>query len=162
MDADPESSTRRESDLALPEGLEAGMMGGLVVVLVYLVPDLLAGDWLRTPARLGALLLYGPDTLGGRDSAGGFAALYTALHFAAWAAAGFTASAGFSLAARRPGLRWLPAVAFGLWIGAMLAADFWIARGPMPSAHLWVGSLAGGLTLAAYLAWRHPAAFPRP
>lgn len=149
-------TARRESDLALPEGLEAGLLGGLVVVVVYLVPDMLAGDWLRTPTLLGALLLYGSPVSESSLATGGLAGIYTVLHFACWAIAGFAASALFRRVERRPALRRLPAIVFAVWIVAMVAFDFWIAANAPWAAHLWIGSVVAGLAMAAYLAWRHP------
>ena len=57
--ADPGGA--RESDLALPEGVEVGLIGALAVVAVYLVHDLTTSDWLYTPTVLGTLLRSGPD-----------------------------------------------------------------------------------------------------
>lgn len=152
-----EPTTRRESDLALPEGLEAGLVGGLIVVVVYLVPDILAGNWLRTPSLLGALL-FGYETPEAPATSGGLAAAFTLVHFGAWAVAGFAGSALMRLVEARPDLRRLPLIVFGLWIAAMVALDLWLWAVHLPGAHLWVGSLVAGLAVIAYLTWRHPTA----
>lgn len=152
----PESPVRTESDLSLPEGLEAGAIGGLAVVLVYLVPDLLAGDWLRTPALLGGLLLSGVGPHDGL-TAGGLAAVFTTLHFTAWAAAGFAASALVRLTEQRHDRGRLLAIVCGVWIAGMVGLDVLLLAEHLPAAHLWIGSVVGGLAMAAYLSWRHPA-----
>jgi hypothetical protein len=150
-----DSSARRESDLVMPEGLEAGVLGGLVVVLVYVVPDMMSGDWLRTPARLGAVL-FGRAAQETPIASGGLAGAYTFVHFAGWAITGFAASALMRLAERRPDLRRLPPIAFAVWIACMLAFDLWLASADLPVVHLWAGSLVSGAAVGAYLIWRHP------
>lgn len=158
----PQLPARSESDLSLPEGLEAGAIGGLVVVLVYLVPDLLAGDWLRTPTLLGGILLGGSAAPSNPVSAGGLAAVYTLVHFAAWAVAGFAAVALVRRAERRPELRAVLPIACAVWIALMVAADLWLAATALRAAHLWVGSVMAGLAVGAYLVWRHPALLEKP
>lgn len=152
-----ESTTRRESDLALPEGLEAGVLGGLIVVVVYLVPDVLAGNWLRTPSLLGSLL-FDSEAQASQATSGGLAAAFTMVHFGAWAIAGFAGSALMRLVERRPDLHRLPAIVFCVWIAAMVALDLWLWAVHLPVAHLWIGSLVAGAAVGVYFRWRHPAA----
>jgi hypothetical protein len=154
-------SAQRESDLTLPEGLEAGLIGALAVVAVYVVHDLTTPDWLYTPTVLGTLLVSGPDaaSMVAADTTAaepGVAALYHALHFALWIAAGFAASALMKLAERRPGLRVLPLLAFAALIGSFFALDSVVDATGIGTLHLWAGGLAGALAIGAYLLWRHP------
>lgn len=151
-----ESTTRRESDLVVPEGLEAGLIGGLTIVMVYLVPDVLAGSWLRTPSLLGALL-FGAEPQEAQAASGGLAAAFTVVHFGAWALAGFAASWLTALAERRSDLRRVPAIVLWLWIAAMVGLDLWLRAAHLPTAHLWVGSVVAGIAVGAFLTWRHPA-----
>jgi hypothetical protein len=157
---EPKPGIRRDSDLALPEGLEAGLVGGLAVVLVYLVPDWMSGDWLRTPALLGSLLLMA-STQEAALPQGGLAGIYSLVHFGAWAIAGFGASAVLRAAEGRDDLRHLPAVAFMAWITSAVMLDLWLAQEGLPVARLWAGTLIGALAFAAYLMWRHPSAGTR-
>lgn len=157
MASSDEAPARSESDLVMPEGLEAGLLGGLAVVATYLVPDWLSGDWLRTPTLLGRYVLYGAGQQEAAVAETGLAALFTVLHFGAWTAAGFAGSLLVGAVDRRPDLRWLPLVVLGVWVGAMVALDLWIAALALPELHLWVGSVLGGAVLGAYLVWRHPA-----
>jgi hypothetical protein len=146
---------RRESDLALPEGLEAGIVGGITVVAVYLIPDILSGDWVRTPAVLGGMLLgIHPDEV--PLGSGGLVAIYTLVHFAAWAIAGFAGSALMRMAERDPAMRRVPLTVFGIWLVAALMIDLWIAGLGLPITPLWAASLISGCTFGAYLLWRHP------
>jgi hypothetical protein len=154
-------SEQRESDLTLPEGLEAGLIGALAVVAVYLVHDLTTPDWLYTPTVLGTLLYSGPDaaSMVAADTTAaepGVAALYNGLHFALWIAAGFAASALAKLADRRPAMRVLLLVAFAAMIAFFFALDSEVDATGIGTLHLWAGGLAGALAISAYLLWRHP------
>ena len=127
-----EPGGRRESDLALPEGVEVGLIGALAVVAVYVAHDLTTGDWLYTPTVLGTLLYAGPDAASmvvADPSAAepGVAALYSFVHFGAWMIAGFIASALVKLAARRPEMRFLPLLSFATLIAFFFALDAQVA-----------------------------------
>lgn len=146
---------RRESDLLLPEGLEAGIVGGISVMAVYLLPDIASGDWVRTPTELGGLLL-GIDPSEVAGGRGGLVAIYTVVHFAAWAIAGFAGSALLGRVERRPELRRVPPTLFGIWLIGSVMLDLALVGEHVPIVPLWAGSLVGGCTFAAYLVWRHP------
>jgi hypothetical protein len=163
--ADPGS--RQESDLALPEGIEVGLIGAFAVVAVYLAHDLTTGDWLYTPTVLGTLLHAGPDaaSMVVADPAAaepGVAALYSFAHFGAWMVAGFVASALMKLAVRRPEMRFLPLLAFATLIAFFFALDSEVDATGIGRLHLWAGGLAGALSIAAYLLWRHPSVMRAP
>jgi hypothetical protein len=158
-------SAQRESDLALPEGVEAGLVGALAVVAVYIIHDLTTPDWLYTPTVLGTLLYSGPDaaSMVAADTTAaepGVAALYNGVHFAVWIAAGFAASALMKLAERRPGFRVLTLLAFVALIACFFALDAEADATGIGTLHLWAGGLAGALAIGAYLLWRHPAVMP--
>ena len=145
----------------MPEGLEAGLLGGLAVVATYLVPDWLSGDWLRTPRLLGSYLLHGAGAQDAPALGSGLAAVFTLVHFGAWVLAGFAGSLLLYRVEGQLGLRWLPRLLLLAWVAAMVGLDLWIARAALPPPHLWVGSVMGGVVMGAYLLWRHPA-FARP
>lgn len=157
--ADPRGE--RESDLALPEGLEAGLCGGFAVVAVYLIHDLGTSDWLYTPTVLGTLLYSGPDaaSMVVADPAAaepGMAVIYHFLHFALWVIAGFVSAALVKLSERRPPLRFIPVLAFFTLIAFFFALDGEVYATGIGRLHLWAGGLAGAAALTAYLLWRHP------
>jgi hypothetical protein len=163
--ADP--GGRRESDLALPGGIEVGLIGALAVVAVYLVHDFTTGDWLYTPTVLGTLLYAGRDAASmvvADPSAAepGVAALYSFVHFGAWMIAGFIASALVKLAARRPEMRFLPLLSFVTLIVFFFALDDQVDATGIGRLHLWAGGLAGALSIAAFLLWRHPGVMRAP
>jgi hypothetical protein len=155
-DAAKPSSRWLQPGLALPEGLEAGLIGGLAVVLVYGAWDLLLGEPLRTPSVLGNLLLYGGA--GGSEPTGDTAAAvtYHVAHFAAWTAIGFAASWVFTRARESEAASWLLRVGT---IGAVLvlvALDGAVHGSGLSRLHLWAGGLAGLASMGAFLTWRHP------
>jgi hypothetical protein len=127
------------------------------VVVAYLIPDWLGGDWLRTPTLLGSYLFQAAGQDGEAIAETGIAALFTLLHFGGWALAGFAGSLLVGIADRRPQMRWLPLLALCVWIGCTVILDLWISASALPAAHLWVGSAMGGAVMGAYLIWRHPA-----
>ena len=143
--------------LVLPEGIEAGLIGGLAVAGVVLAHDAWLGDPMRTPALLGALLVGGAGAARVAEPAAGSAALYHAVHFFAWVALGFAAS-GIFRRAERSGARWLPPLAALLAVLALAGLDAQVARAGIERLHLWVGGLAGIASMGAFLAWRHPGA----
>jgi hypothetical protein len=159
--ADSLRSEKRESDLSLPEGLEAGLIGGFAVAAVYLVHDFAQGDWLYTPRVLGTLLYAGPDvaSMVAVDPIAaeiGMAPLYHIVHFTLWTLAGFLATALAKLAVRRPELRFFPVLLLAGFVAFFFALDSEVEATNIARLHLWAGGLAGGALMSAYLLWRHP------
>lgn len=152
---------RPRSPLVLPEGIEAGLIGGLAVAAVVLARDLWIGDPMRTPGVLGALLIGGADAARSGPLKAGSAAFYHAIHFFAWIAVGFAAS-DLIRRAERTGARWVPPLAAALAVLALGALDLWVQRAGIERLHLWVGGLAGLATMGAFLVWRHPGAVRVP
>ena len=149
------------SPLVLPEGIEAGLIGGLAVAGVFLARDVWIGDPMLTPSLLGALLVSGGDATRAAVPAAGSAALYNAVHFFAWVALGFAAS-GLMSRAERTGARWLPPLAAVVAILPLAALDVLVRSAGPDRLHLWVGGLAGIAAMGAFLAWRHPGAVRAP
>jgi hypothetical protein len=140
----------------LPEGVEAGLVGGLAVALVFLARDAWLGSPLHTPSVLGALLFAGLDAAHEMRSDGGMAAAYNAVHFAAWVAFGFVGSWLLTRAEEED--RWRP-LAVGVLTGALLLAlvvGGTVGATPLGRTHLWAGAAAGLLAMGVFLAWRHP------
>lgn len=145
-----------ESDLVLPEGLEAGLVGAGTVVLVFLLRDLGAGNWLHTPTVLGTLLLRGPEEARTVVSDPGIAVVYNLIHFGIWIAIGFAGSALMKLAERRPEMRFLPLFLLAGMIALCFALDAEVRETALGRAHLWIGGLTSAAAVTAYLLWRHP------
>jgi hypothetical protein len=152
---------RARPGLVLPEGIEAGLIGGLAVAAVFLARDAWLGEALYTPSVLGALILGDADAAAGSPPRAGAAALFHALHFFVWIALGFAASGLFAAVERRPARRGLlvaVAVASLVPLAAIDAATRATALVPL---QLRLGGLAGLIAMGAFLAWRHPGALRR-
>jgi lysylphosphatidylglycerol synthetase-like protein (DUF2156 family) len=143
--------------LVLPEGIEAGLIGGLAVAVVFFAHDAWLGDPMRTPAVLGTLLVSGAEVARTQPPADGTAALYHAVHFFAWVAFGFVASA-LVKRAERTGSRWLPLVGAVAALLPLAALDLLVQGAGLDRLHLWAGGLGGIAAMGAFLAWRHPGA----
>src|SRR6266700_3029369 len=72
----------------LAQGLVTGLIGAGVVALWFLMLDVAAGQPLRTPAALGAALLFGASNVAAIQVNLGIVAAYTVVHVAAFAVAG--------------------------------------------------------------------------
>ncbi|MBW2287294.1 MAG: hypothetical protein JRG90_05660, partial [Deltaproteobacteria bacterium] len=72
----------------LPSGIEAGLLAGAAVAVIFLARDLLAGAPMQTPSVLGTLMLQGPEAARTVTYAVGAAIAYNAIHFAVWVLAG--------------------------------------------------------------------------
>jgi hypothetical protein len=148
---------RFRSPLVLPEGVEAGLIGGLAVAAVFFVRDVWIGEPLHTPSLLGTLLVSGADAVRTQAPVVGAAAFYHAFHFLAWVALGFAGSA-LMAHAERTRARWLPPLAALLALVPLAVLDVYVRTGQLERVHLWLGGLAGILAMGAFLAWRHPGA----
>jgi hypothetical protein len=145
----------------LPSGIEAGLVAGAAVALVFLIRDFLAGAPMQTPSVLGTLMTQGPDAARTVVSAPGAAIAYNAVHFSFWVVAG---SIGIVLMRQveasatnwyRP---WIAAAL--LTVGCILASLRASAVG-LPQLHIWLGTIVGVAVMAWFLGWRHPHAMQR-
>lgn len=134
----------------LVHGVVGGLIAGAVVALWFLVVDAAAGEALRTPAALGALLF--PEV----DAAGARVALYTLVHAGVFVALGVVTAAFLRLTGVRAG--WLVGAFFGIVVldavhyGALLLADAPVLA-LLPWFHVVGANLAAGLALSAWLRW---------
>jgi hypothetical protein len=142
--------------LALPEGIEAGLVAAFSVALVYLVRDLSVGDALYTPGVLGTLLIEGARTGISADPSAGAAAAFHLIHFAVWVTIGLLASAGVRQVEAG---RWhasMLGVAVALAVVLTVSFDSWAAASGLPHTHLWAGAMVGFGFMGCYLLWLHP------
>jgi hypothetical protein len=145
------------SPLVLPEGVEAGLVGGLAVAAVFFLRDVWLGEPLHTPAVLGTLLLSGAAALRSQGPFSGAAAFYHGFHFLAWVALGFAGSTLMAFA-ERTRTRWLPPLAALLALVPLAVLDVFVRTSELERMHLWLGGLTGVVAMGAFLAWRHPGA----
>jgi hypothetical protein len=142
--------------LVLPEGLEAGLIGGFVVVLTFWVRDLSMGEPLHTPAVLGTLLIDGLAAARSVQADGEAAVAYNGVHFALWTVLGFLGSWVSARVEAGVGPRWLPLALLVAALCVLVALDGLVSDTGLPRLWLWAGGLAGLGAMGAFLAWRHP------
>lgn len=145
-----------ESELVLPEGIEAGLVAGTAVALAFGLRDFALGDWLHTPSVLGVLLFQGVEAARETVSAPAYAAIYHAIHYVAWIVVGFAGSALARAAEREPGRRLSLLALLALVIVPFVALEIAVPRTGLGRSLLSVGAGVGALALGAYLTWRHP------
>jgi len=157
----PSSNEPTGARPVLPSGIEAGILGGGAVVLVFFARDLLAGAPLQTPSVLGTLILAGPEAAVSVTDAPGAALAYNVIHFAAWTLAG---SLGIRLMRQveASAANWYrPWVAASLLIVGCVLASARASAAGMPQMHLWLGAVVGVAVMGWFLGWRHPRAMQR-
>lgn len=147
--------------LVLPEWLEAGLLGALVVMVVVFAADAWSGDALHTPSVLGTLVITGFDPARAAPPLPGAAVVYHVLHFALWIGLGLAATRLVRRAEDDPARRWLLGVGALLAVVALLAAQLALRELAPARPHLLAGGLAGLAALGAFLVWRHPGALRR-
>lgn len=157
----PDDRGHTESELVLPEGIEAGLVGGTAVALVFLARDLALGDWIHTPSVLGVLLFQGLPAARETVSEPAYAGIHHVIHYAAWVVFGFVASAAARGAERDPHWRVGLLALLALPVGAFLALEIALPRTALGRSHLTLGAGIGAVALGAYLIWRHPAVLRR-
>jgi hypothetical protein len=149
------------ANLARPviHGVIGGVAAGLVVALWFLVIDLIAGQPFLTPTLLAGVYLERP--VGTLVPTFALVTTYTLLHFSVFALLGAGTAVVLELTGASPGL--LIGAAFGVVVlntvhyGSLLATDasFLVV---LPTAHVLLANLIGGLVLTTYLHYAlHPA-----
>jgi len=144
---------------ALREGIVAGVLGGTVVALWFLLVDSVAGRPLYTPAALGSALF-----LGVTDPAlvqVGLASIlgYSILHFGTFIVSGLVAAAILTQAETRPNLILFGGLLFVVFLAFLMAALALFAEWIIGSLAWWsvaLGNLLATVAMGAYLLRAHP------
>lgn len=141
------------------EGLVAGLIGAVAVMLWFLVLDLVRGQLLFTPAALGSAFFFGARGIAEVQVTAGTVIGYTTLHVAAFVLVGFIASALAGAAEREPplllGLGLLFVTFEVLFIGLLAIIATWL----LDALQWWtviVANLVAAVVMGAYLWHEHP------
>jgi hypothetical protein len=141
------------------EGLAAGLIGGIIVALWYLVYDTATGQPLQTPNTLGSIFFHGDVNPGPRALVPQAILGYTVLHFVFYILVGMVLTRLVHLATRNISLR------MGVWLGLVSAFCFFVGLTFMLTTStgqrlpLWSvvgGSFLGVGAMGTYLWRRHP------
>ena len=143
----------------LREGVLAGVLGGAIVALWFLVVDTIAGRPLFTPAALGSALFLGtadPEMV--RIEAASIVG-YSLVHFGTFIASGLVAAAILAQAERRPNLILFGGLLFVVFIAFLMAALALFAEWVVGSLAWWnvaLGNLLATVGMGYYLLRAHP------
>lgn len=143
----------------LREGIVAGVLGGTVVALWFLVVDSVAGRPLFTPAALGSALFQGVTDpalvqVGAASIVG-----YSILHFGTFILTGLVAAAILKQAEARPNAILFGGLLFVVFLAFLMAALALFAEWIIGSLAWWsvaVGNLLATAAMGAYLLRAHP------
>ncbi|HVA82213.1 MAG TPA: hypothetical protein VNF29_14900 [Candidatus Binataceae bacterium] len=142
------------------DGATAGILGGVVVALWFLLFDLSRGHGFETPALLAATLLHGlrdPNLM--HQGVVRLVAEYTMLHFCAFIIVGVVAALLLEAAENEPPFLISVLIFFGAFETFFVAVVLFL--GPQVMAALtWWGIIVGNLlatgAMLTYFFWRHP------
>jgi hypothetical protein len=140
----------------LQDGLFAGVIGAVTVLVVFFLVDLVAGDALRTPSTLGALLFEGAEAAARAESDLEISIAYNAVHFLLWLLAGLIASYLCTFVHRYPKVWYLVFVGVAFAFAAFLYLDGAFGVPGLGRFQLWLGAVLGAAAMGVFLWWRHP------
>ena len=143
----------------LTQGLVTGLIGAGVVALWFLALDVAAGHPLRTPAGLGAALLFGASNATAVEINLGLVAAYTVFHVVAFFLAGVLFVAIAEQIERTPGLILLATMAMIVLDAVVVTALALGAQWVLGTLGVWSVLVANVLALSAmgWFVWAtHP------
>jgi hypothetical protein len=141
------------------DGAVAGLLGGVVVALWFLVFDSTRGHPLETPALLAATILHGVRTPVLHHGLPRLAAEYSAIHFAAFIIFGIAGGLLLEACETEQALLFSLLIFFGAFEVFFVAVVLFLGPAVM-AALTWWGIIVGNLLATAarlgYFLWRHP------
>jgi hypothetical protein len=141
------------------EGITAGFLAAFAVAAVFLVVDMLAGQPLDTPRKLGSLLMSGTIAAAGVGGTASPVALYTLFHFAAFSVAGIVVAMIVHFTMRRPVALVLFVILFFAFevafTGFVAFLDVQSVGGLTPW-QVAAGNIIASITMAVYFASKYP------
>lgn len=147
------------SHSTIAEGLDVGIIGGLIVAVWFLLLDTAAGMPLRTPSLLGQVVLFGDPTPEAQVVFGAVL-LYTAVHFLVFALLGMGLVALVHWAIVNPIVRYalLPLfLVFEVMFYGLIEVLSERTNELFPFWTVVVANTLAALGMGAYLWLRHPA-----
>jgi hypothetical protein len=144
----------------IADGVMAGLLGGLIIALWFLIFDAVNGHPLHTPAALAAALLHGgrgPVMLNG--TAWTLVGEYTLAHFAVFAVLGAIGALLIDGAERHPelfGTLLIFTIAFEVFFIALVMLAGPAAGAAMPWWKIIAGNLMATAGMLAFFLWRQP------
>jgi hypothetical protein len=161
LDSESTEDLMHQSKLRIvADGVMAGLLGGLIIALWFLIFDAVNGHPLQTPELLAAALLHGsraPVPL--TSTAWTLVAEYTVAHFLVFAALGAIGALLIDGAERHPelfGTLMIFTIAFEVFFIALVMLAGPAAAAAMPWWKIIAGNLMATAGMLAFFLWRQP------
>lgn len=142
----------------LQDGLFAGLIGGLSVIVVFLIHDALRGEPLKTPSVLGTLLFQGASAAQNVQPELTVSIAFNGIHILAWVIAGLVASYAVAIVEHYPKVWYLVFVAVTFLFAGFLYVEGAFEVPGLGRLQLWLGAVVGAGAMATFLGWAHPGA----
>jgi hypothetical protein len=162
-DRAPASASTAKSGLHVvsEDGILTGIVGAIVVMIVFLVLDFVQGRAFFTPSLLGSAIFQGRHVseLSGPDPVMIFA--YTGLHVLAFLVVGFLLAALFRQFEKHPKLGLELLVALLVFEGLLMGAEVTVFPALVGELGAWAvatANIASLIAMFGFLAYRHPQA----
>jgi hypothetical protein len=144
----------------IADGVMAGLVGGLIIALWFLIFDAANGHPLQTPALLAAALLHGARTpVALTGPAWTLVVEYTLAHFAVFATLGAIGALLIAGAERHPelfGTLFIFTIAFEVFFIALIMLAGPAAAAAMPWWKIIAGNLMATAGMLGFFLWRQP------
>jgi hypothetical protein len=142
------------------DGAVAGIIGGVVVAVWFLIFDSTRGYPLQTPTLLAATILHGLRSPTLHRGIFQLTAEYSVLHFGAFIVVGITGGLLLEAAETEPALLFSLLIFFGAFEVFFIAVVLFLGPAVMAALTWWgiiVGNLLATVAMLAYFLGRHPA-----
>jgi hypothetical protein len=138
------------------DGVLGGLLAAAVVAVVFFIHDVIKGVPLHTPSVLGANLFWGAEAARSMKADTGVALAFNAVHVSSLVVGASLISFMAALGERSPKLWYLPFVALGVLLAAVLYVDGALGVPGLARFRLTAAALLGAGTVVAFLVWRRP------
>lgn len=141
------------------DGAIAGIIGGLVLAVWFLIFDIIRGHALETPALLAATILHGLHNHEVLHGLKWLALEYSILHFGAFIAFGIAGGLLLEACENEPSLLFSLAIFFAAFEVFFIAVVLFMGPNVMAELSWWgiiVGNLLATAAMLSYFLWRHP------
>jgi hypothetical protein len=141
------------------DGAVAGLIGGIVVAVWFLIFDATRGFALQTPTLLAATILHGVRSPALHRGVLQLTVEYSVLHFGAFIVVGITGGLLLEAAETEPALLFSLLIFFGAFEVFFIAVVLFLGPSVMAALTWWgiiVGNVLATAAMLGYFLWRHP------
>jgi hypothetical protein len=146
------------------EGVVAGIIGGVIVAVWFLIADAAAGQPFHTPALLGSIIFHGLYQVGPVAPTAALVLAYTALHFFAFIMFGIAASITMAASEYEPLVALGVFILFAFFELSFAAFVTFLDARAIEEIGWWNimgGNVVALASIIGYFEWGHPRVVPR-